>query len=80
METDGKKLVDLVKSATDARPEEIFKKPEQRKELLAALRKLTLKLEDPHEAIVRMIFQVKLLPGQIDCNEVDDCAAEFNVL
>ncbi|KAI4181167.1 MAG: hypothetical protein L6R41_006781 [Letrouitia leprolyta] len=57
METDGKKLVDLVKSATDARPEEIFKKPEQRKELLAALRKLTLKLEDPHEAIVRMIFQ-----------------------
>ncbi|KAI4173394.1 MAG: hypothetical protein LQ343_002926 [Gyalolechia ehrenbergii] len=54
---DGKKMIELVKSAVDARTEEICQGSEQKKELLAALRKLTAKLEDPNEAIVRMIFQ-----------------------
>lgn len=56
---DGKKMIELVKSAVDARTEEICQGSEQKKELLAALRKLTAKLEDPNEAIVRMIFQVR---------------------
>lgn len=57
MEMSGEKLIGLVNSAADARTEELCQGTEQRKELLAALRKLTLKLEDPNESIARIIFQ-----------------------
>lgn len=56
---DGEAIIKLVQSAAGARTEEICQGPEQRKQLLAALRKLTTKLEDPNAAIVRFLFQVR---------------------
>ena len=66
MKMDTTNLVDIVRLAAEAPScETLPQDQETRAELLTALRKLTVSLEDPVNAILKLLFQVCLIPRNI---------------
>lgn len=55
---DATKLIDLVRLAAEAPSEKLPQEDMARRELVTAMRKLSARLENPIDSIMRFVFQV----------------------